>query len=400
VPSHRRADIRYGRDEPFLPYGRHSIDAHDIEAVVEVLNSDWLTTGPKVAEFEQRFAHVVGARQAVAVSSGTAALHAAMHAAGVRAGDEVIVPAMTFAASANAVVYQGGRPVFADVDPDTLLIDPVDVSTKISPRTRAILAVDYAGQPCDYVALRSIADANQLTLIADACHSLGGSLDGRPVGTLADLTAFSLHPVKHVTTGEGGMVTTDACDAAVHMRQFRNHGISRDSQQRAADGSWRYDIAELGYNYRLTDFQSALGISQLNKLPGWIARRQAIARRYDDLLSGFSAVESLKRIPGTEHAWHLYVIRLHGHDRSRLRGDVFRFLRARRIGVNVHYLPVHLHTFYRRRYGTYEGMCPHAEAAYEAILSLPIFPAMTDDQVDRVATSLNDALGDCSASAA
>ena len=372
-----------------LPYGRQWLDDDDIAAVVEVLHSDWLTTGPKVVEFERGFADFVGAREAVAVSNGTAALHAATYAVGIGPGDEVIVPPMTFAASTNCVVFQGGTPVFADVDPDTLLLNPAQVEAKITPRTKAIIAVDYTGQACDHDALRAVADRHGLVLVADACHALGGSYKGRPVGSLADLSTFSFHPVKHITTGEGGMVTTDASDLARRMRVFRNHGITTDHRQREQQGSWFYEMVDLGYNYRLTDIQCALGMSQLRKLPGWVARRQAIARRYDAAFAEISAVKRLGVRVDVSHAYHLYVIRLDLSQLRVTRAKVFAALRAEGIGVNVHYIPVHLHPFYRRRFGTGPGLCPVAEAAYERIISLPIFPRMSDDDVDDVVAAVH-----------
>lgn len=367
-----------------LPYGHQSIDDGDIAAVVEALRSEWLTTGPKVREFERAFAQAVGAGEAVAVSSGTAALHCAMAALGVGPGDEVIVPAMTFAASANCVVYRGATPVFADVDSDTLLIDPKDVEAKITPKTRAIIAVDYAGQPCDYDALRALAQRYRLALVADACHSLGGSYQGQPVGTLADLNIFSLHPVKSMTTGEGGMISCASFETAHAMRRFRNHGITSDHFQREQLGSWLYDMVELGYNYRLSDIQCALGLSQLQKLPQWVTRRRAIARRYDQAFQDCPAMRPLAVSPAVEHGYHLYVVQLHRDFLTVDRGAIFAALRAEGIGVNVHYLPVHLHPYYRETFATGPGLCPKAEAAYEKILSLPIFPAMTDRDVDDV----------------
>ena len=371
-----------------LPYGRQTIDEHDIQSVVEVLRSDWLTTGPKVREFEQAFARALGAGEAVAVSSGTAALHAAMHALGVGPGDEVIVPALTFAASANCVVYQGATPVFADVDSRTLLIDPKDVKAKITPRTRAVIAVDYAGQPCDYDALREITGRHDLALVADACHSLGASYKGRPVGTLADLNVFSLHPVKAMTTGEGGMITTESFEIAYRMRCFRNHGVTSDHDQREKQGSWLYDMVELGHNYRLSDVQCALGLSQLSKVSDFVARRRAIARSYDEVFSHMAGVRPVAVRPGLESAYHLYVVRLEQDFLSTDRKRVFAALRAEGIGVNVHYLPVYLHPYYRRRYGAAPGLCPQTEAAYDAILSLPIFPAMSDQDVEDVIQAL------------
>lgn len=370
--------------EERLPYGRQWLDEEDVAAVVEVLTSDWLTTGPKVSEFEQAFADFVGANEAVAVSNGTAALHAAMHAANVGPGDEVIVSPMTFAASANCVVYQGGTPVFADVDPDTLLIDPAQVEAKVTPRTKAVVAVDYAGQPCDYDALRAIVDHCDLALIADACHAVGGSYEGRPVGSLADLSTFSFHPVKHITTGEGGMITTDDAELAQQMRVFRNHGITTDHRQREKEGSWFYEMVDLGYNYRLTDAQCVLGLSQLRKLPEWVARRQEIAQRYDSVFVDLPAVEPLASRENVSHAYHLYIVKLDLQKLSVDRAQIFAALVAEGIGVNVHYIPVHLHPFYRTHFNTGLGLCPVAEKAYEQLITLPMFPRMSDEDVEDV----------------
>lgn len=376
-----------------LPYGRQWLDDDDIAAVVEVLRSDWLTTGPKVAEFERAFAQATGAQEAVAVTSGTAALHAAMFALGIGVGDEVIVPTMTFAASANCVVFQGGTPVFADIDPDTLLLDLDCVAACITPRTKAIIAVDYAGQPCDYAALRALAQQHGLALVADACHAIGGSYQGEPVGSLADLSTFSLHPVKHMTTGEGGMITTHDSTLAQHMRTFRNHGITTDHRQRQEQGSWFYEMVDLGYNYRLTDFQCALGLSQFRKLPAWVERRQAIARQYDDAFAEMPTVQPLTVRGDVSHAYHLYVVRFNLTDLHATRTELFAALRAEGIGVNVHYIPVHLHPFYRERFGTGPGLCPVAEAAYEAIVSLPMFPKISDADVMDVVAAIDKVTG-------
>jgi perosamine synthetase len=375
-----------------LPYGRQWIGDDDIAAVVEVLRSDWLTTGPTVDAFEQEFARSAGVPEAVAVSSGTAALHALMHAIGIGPGDEVIVPAMTFAASANCVVYEGGTPVFTDVAPDTLLIDPQLVEALITPRTKALMAVDYAGQPCDYDALQALADRHGLHLVADACHALGGTYHGRPVGGLAELSAFSLHPVKPITSGEGGVVTTADGELARRMRTFRNHGITTDHRQREQKGSWFYEMVDLGYNYRLTDLQCALGISQLRKLPIWVSRRREIAQRYDAAFSGQGSVSPLSTKDDVQHAYHLYVVRLDLDRIGMTQAAVFAALRGRGLGVNVHYVPVHLHPFYRRRFGTGPGVCPVAEAAYGRILTLPLFPSMTDDDVEYVIDAIGATL--------
>jgi len=375
--------------EKMLPYAQPWIDEADIQAVVKVLHSDWLTTGPKVVEFERAFADCVGAKQAVAVSNGTAALHATMDAIGIGPGDEVIVPAMTFAATANCVLFQGGIPVFTDVDPDTLLLDPTQVSEKITARTKAIIAVDYAGQACAYDELRAISKRHGLMLVADACHAMGGSYKGRSVGTLADLNTFSFHPAKHITSGEGGMVTTDDADLARQMRMFRNHGISSSPRQREQQGTWFYEMAYLGYNYRLSDVQCALGMSQLDKLASWISRRREIARRYDAAFNEVPAIAPLGKRTDVGHSHHLYVIKLDSTLLDATRDRVFAALRAEGIGVNVHYIPVHLHPHYRQRLGTAPGLCPVAERAYQHILSLPLFPRMSDEDVNDVVTAVS-----------
>jgi len=370
-----------------LPYGRQCIGKEDIENVVRVLNSDWLTTGPVVGEFEKAFAAFTDSANAVAVSNGTAALHAAMYALEIGPGDEVIVPAITFAATANCVVFQGGTPVFADVL-GSLLIDTKQVESKITPRTKAIIAVDYAGMPCDYDVLRDIADRHKLALVDDACHAIGGSYKGRKVGSLADLNTFSLHPVKHITTGEGGVITTENEVFAERMRIFRNHGITSDHRQREANGSWFYEMVDLGYNYRITDFQCALGISQLSKLPGWISRRQEIAGFYDSAFAEIPQVKPLPKNTDVSHAYHLYVIELNLEMLKVDRSAVFSALRAEGIGVNVHYVPVHLHPFYREKFNTKPGLCKTAETAYERIISLPVFPLMSNSDAEDVVNAV------------
>jgi len=399
-----------------IPYGKQYIEEDDIKAVVEVLKSDWLTTGPKVDEFEQAVAAYVGAKHAVAVSSGTAALHAAMFALGIGTGDEVIVPPMTFAATANCVLYQGGTPVFADVDPDTLLLDPEQVEAKITPMTRVIIGVDYAGQPCDWDRLREIADRYKLRPVSDGCHALGAEYKGKKVGSLADMTVFSFHPVKHITSGEGGMITTDDENLANRMRLFRNHGITSDFRDREIRGSWFYEMADLGLNYRLTDIQCALGLSQLQKLPEFLHRRREIAAKYDEALADISGIEplglrsdvlpaeqseekegapsdstpcSMLYAPCSLHAYHLYVVRLNPEiDRA----NMFNFLRKKDIGVNVHYIPVHLHPYYKNHLGTIVEECPVAEKAYEQIISLPMYPRMKNADQERVIEVLKEIL--------
>lgn len=374
--------------DTLLPYGKHSIDDEDIAAVVEVLKSGWLTTGPKVKEFEERFAEFVGAKHAVAISNGTTALHAATVALGISKGDEVIVTPLTFAASANCVLYQGGTPVFADVMPGSLLIDPEQVKRKLTSRTKAIIAVDYAGHPCDYDELRKLADTAGVKIIDDACHALGGSYKGRPVGTLADLNTFSFHPVKPLTTGEGGMITTDNEVFAKTMRTFRSHGIATDFREREKTGSHYYEMVSLGHNFRLTDIQCALGISQLKKLCDFTKRRHDIAALYDKSFASISYITPLSVSADVYHAYHLYVVRFDTKGLARTRDDIFAELRAKNIGVNVHYLPVHLHPYYRTTLGTEPGLCPVAESAYQEIITLPIFPGMTNED----ATDVVDAI--------
>jgi perosamine synthetase len=367
-----------------IPYGRQFLDEDDIAAVVAVLRSSHLTCGAAVPAFETAVAGYCGAAHGVAVSNGTAALHTAMAALSIGPGDEVIVPALTFAATANCVLYQNARPVIVDVTPDTLLMDPAAVERAITPKTRAVIAVDYAGQPCDYATLGAICRQHDLHLVADACHSLGGRDEqGRPVGTLARLTALSFHPVKHITTGEGGMVLTDDDALAARMRRFRSHGADADFATRQAGGAHRYAVVESGWNYRLSDIQCALGSSQLHKLPGFLDARRRIAARYDAAFSNCSFLSPLARRAGVSHAWHLYVVRLRGHAATH-RDAAYAALLEAGIGVNVHYPPLHLHPYFRRTLGTGPGQCPQAEAAGNSILTLPLHPGLTEDDIATV----------------
>lgn len=370
-----------------LPYGRQSIDRDDIRAVVEVLQGDWLTTGPAVDRFESALAERVQAPHAVAVANGTAALHAALAAGGIGPGDEVIVPAITFVASSNAAIYLGAKPVFADVCPQTLLIDCGDAARKITAATRAIIAVDYAGQPCDYAALKTLCDRHGLLLIADACHSLGGSIGRQPVGSLADMTCFSFHPVKPITSGEGGAITTAQPEFFQRLRQFRNHGIATDFRQRERAASHAYDMSTLGYNYRLTDIQAALAYSQLQKLDRFRDQRELLVQHYSQRLADLPLLQPLDRRPGTTHAWHLQVVRCQ-QELSDCRDALFTAMRSRGIGVNVHYRPVYQHSFYVEKFGARANHCPHAEQAYSQILTLPLFPSMVSADVDHVCQAL------------
>lgn len=366
-----------------LPYGKQTIDAADIQAVVDALSSPMLTTGPLVDQFENDFATATDSNHAIAVSSGTAALHGAMHAVGICEGDEVIVAAITFVATSNAVLYCGGKPVFADVEPDTLLIDVFDVERKITPRTKAIIAVDYAGQPCDYRELRALADRYGLHLIADACHSLGGSYHGRKVGSLADVSCFSFHPVKQITTCEGGMLTTNDTRWAERIGRFRNHGINASAEVRQQQNTHRYDMQSLGFNYRLSDLHCALGISQLKRLQPFVRRRQAIAEHYRQRLSDVEFVDLLVDRGDRSSGRHLVVTQWDECRTGVSRDAFYHHLRQRQIGVNVHYRPVYQNSFYVERFGQNET-CPNADKAYQQILSLPVFPTMTDAEVDFV----------------
>ena len=367
-----------------LNYGRASIDDSDVAAVARVLRSEWLTTGPEVERFEESLSAATGAREAIVVSSGTAALHAALHVLDLQPGDEVLVPAITFAATANAVRYVGARPVFVDVDPTTLLLDPASVAERITPRTRAIVAVDYAGQACDYAALDGLTRRHHLTLVADASHALGGAWRGRPIGSLAALTTFSFHPLKGITSGEGGAITTDDAPRAARLRAFRNHGI--DPQHRQSD-TFVYDQSELGYNYRLSDLACALGRSQLARLPWFIERRRHWAQQYRTALARIEGVSPLAVSAEVEHAWHLFVVRLPSAAWRVDRATLFQALRAEGIGVQVHYRPVYLHLDYQRQ-GERRGSCPRAEQAADEILSLPLFVDMAASDVADVIVAL------------
>lgn len=370
--------------ETLLPYGRQSVNEADIQAVVDVLRSDWLTTGPKVGEFEEAFAARVGAAHAVSFTSGTAALHAAAFAAGLTTGDEAITTPLTFVATANCVLYQGATPVFADVCSDTLNLDPEQIAKKITAKTRAILPVDYAGHPADLDPILKIASEGGLTVIEDACHALGAEYRGRAIGSIADMTVFSFHPVKHITTGEGGMVATNNARFAETLRRFRNHGISSDARQRQSAGQWHYEMVLLGFNYRLPDIACALGIEQLKRLDANLARRREIAAQYTTALRDIPGVIAPTVRVEANPAWHLYPIRLDLGRMTADRGQVFRALRAENIGVNVHYIPIHMHPYYRERFGFRGGEFPVAEDAYARLLSLPMFHAMTDQDVSDV----------------
>jgi perosamine synthetase len=379
--------------ETLLPYGRQAIEEADIQAVVDVLRSDWLTTGPKVGEFEEAFAARVQAKHAVSFSSGTAALHAAAFAAGLKTGDEAITTPITFAATANCVLYQGATPVFADVQADTLNLDPEQVERRITAMTKAIVPVAYAGHPADLDQIRQIAKRHGLIVIEDACHALGAEYQAARVGSIADLTVFSFHPVKHITTGEGGMATTSDPVLAETLRRFRNHGISSGARQRQSAGQWHYEMVLLGYNYRLPDIVCALGLEQLKRLDENLRRRREIAARYTAAFRGMTGIISPSVRAEANPAWHLYPIRLDLQKLSADRTQIFRALRAENIGVNVHYIPVHFHPYYRERFGYKGGEFPIAEDAYERLISLPMFHGMSDQDVDDVIQAVTKVAG-------
>lgn len=367
-----------------IPYGRQTIEEDDIQAVVDVLRSDYLTTGPKIAEFEKMVADYVGAKYAVAISNGTSALHAACFAAGIQPGDEVITTPLTFAASSNCVLYCGGTPVFADVDPKTYNIDPEDIRRKITDKTKAIIAVHLAGQPCDMDEIHKIAKEHDLLVIEDGAHALGSVYKGKKVGTLSDMTTFSFHPVKPITTGEGGMIVTDNEEFYQKMMLFRSHGITRDENLMTRnDGSWFYQQLDLGYNYRITDIQCALGCSQMKKLDRFLARRKEIVARYNEAFADCENIITPYQLPETESGWHLYIVQVKNCDRRK----VFEALREQGIAVNVHYIPVYMHPYYQE-HGYKDVHCRNAEEVYSHIISLPLYPTLMVEEQEYVIETL------------
>lgn len=372
----------------FLPYGKQYIDQDDIQAVLKVLQSDWLTTGPKVAEFECALAKRAGASYAVTFNSGTAALHAAYFAAGVGPGDEVITSPITFAATANAALFLGAKPVFCDIRKDTLNLDPSLIKRHINSRTKMLAPVDFAGHPADLDDIMEIAGQHGLVVVEDAAHALGALYHGRPVGSLADMTIFSFHPVKHITTGEGGAVVTNNQDYYEKMLAFRSHGMVRKKERLIEyHGPWYHEMQYLGYNYRITDIQCALGISQLKKLDSFLEKRRALADFYNRELSSLENLKLPVTIPRISPAWHLYVIRMKGN--NPLRRELYEALHVAGIGVQVHYLPVYWHPYYVKL-GYKKGLCPVAEDYYWRTLSLPIFPAMTVEDTARVTKEIKN----------
>jgi perosamine synthetase len=387
--SHAPAQTR----AEFLPFHAPAIGEEEVHAVVEVLKSGWLTTGAKVHDFEQQFREFVGSRHAVAVNSATAALHLALRAVGVGAGDEVIVPAMTFAATAEVVLYLNAKPVLVDCDPDTLNIDPQSIADALTPRTKAIVPVHFGGQPCDMTPILEIARSRDCKVIEDAAHALPAADRGKAVGTIGDITCFSFYATKTMTTGEGGMATTDNAEWAETMRMLSLHGISHDAWNRySAEGSWYYEVVSMGYKYNLTDIAAALGLEQLKKARAFAAARRRIAEAYTEAFAELPEIRPLFCADGKEHAWHLYVIQL---DLDRLTIDRRRFieeLRNHKIGCSVHFIPLHLHPFYRDNFGYRPEDFPRSLAAYERIVSLPIYPNMTSADVADVITAVRQVI--------
>lgn len=382
------------RETPIY-YGHQCISADDIAAVVQVLRSDYLTCGPAITELEQKLCKMTGAKYAVAVSNGTAALHAACYAAGLKKNDEVITTPLTFAASANCILYMGAKPVFADVNPDTYNINPESIEEHISKKTKAIVAVDFTGQATESDKIRAICKKYNLLLIEDGAHSIGTTYRNTPVGNLSDLTAFSFHPVKNVTGGEGGAVLTN--DESLYQRLilFRTHGITRNVKFmdfEIEQEDWYYQQIDLGYNYRLTDIQAALITSQLNKLEQFKLRRQKIVDKYNKAFANFKGIILQKEIPESDTARHIYLIQLDLDELSVGRREVFEALKAENVYCNVHYIPVYYFPYYQKL-GYKKGLCPCAEKLYERMLTIPLYPAMTDTDVDSVIAAVKKVVG-------
>lgn len=370
----------------FISYGRQSLDEEDIQAVIDTLRSPNLTQGPKIAEFERAIADYVETKYAVAFCNGTAALHGACYAAGIGEGDEVITTPITFAASANCVRYVGGTVVFADIDETTYNIDPNEIRKNITRQTKAIIPVDFTGQPVDIAEIMSIANEHNLVVIEDGAHSLGAKYKGRKVGTTAHMTMFSFHPVKPITTGEGGIIVTDNEEYYKKLLKFRSHGIEQVPYS-SEKGGWYYEMTELGYNYRMTDLQAALGVSQLKKLDSFIARRQEIAAIYTEAFKDVKGITIPKQLADTESGWHLYMVQLENTERK----QVFDEMRAANIGVHVHYIPVYWHPYYRDL-GYEKGLCPVAETWYEKALTLPVHPELTNDEIEKIIQTLKEVI--------
>lgn len=375
----------------FLPFHLPLIEEDDVGAVADVLRNGWLTTGPKVAQFEEEFARYIGSPQAIAANSGTAALHLALDAIGLDQDDEVLIPTLTFAATGEAVLYFRARPVLVDSSPGTFNLDPGRIERAITPKTKAIVPVHFAGRPCEMTSIREIAAHHHTAVVEDAAHALPAARDGQRVGTIGDITCFSFYATKTITAGEGGMATTANAEFAERMRMMRLHGISKDASKRyTAEGSWRYEILAPGYKYNLTDLQAALGLSQLTKCDAMWKRRCDLAARYTRMLSDLDAFETPADEPGVQHALHLYVILVNSGVLRIHRDAVIEELRKRGIGTSVHFIPLHMHSYYQDQWGYRAGDFPVAESYADRCISLPLYPAMSDEDVDMVVEALKD----------
>lgn len=370
-----------------IPYGHQTVDDEDVRAITDVLRSDWLTTGPKVPEFEHAVARYLGCRHAIAVNSGTSALDIAIQSLALEKESEIITSPFTFAATSNSILFNRLTPVYADIIPGTRNINPDDIIRKITAKTRAVLIVDYAGQPCDLAQIREICREHDLILIEDACHALGASYRQKKIGTLSAMTIFSFHPVKAITTGEGGMVVTDDDRYAEKMRLLRTHGIDRAlSPHRGPSVGWEYDMVALGRNYRITDIQAALGISQLKKLDAFVDRRNDLAQMYLDLLADCSFIELPESLDEIRHAWHIFTVLLKGADRN----TFFTYMRAHDVGVNLHYIPTYRLRYYRDHLPQNSSEFPVTEDVFHRIISLPLFPGLTEAQVHYIVETMKD----------
>jgi perosamine synthetase len=376
-----------------IPFFRPEIGEAEIEGVADVLRSGWLTTGSVTGEFEARFAEYVGAGHAVAVNSCTAALHLALAAAGVGPGDEVILPTMTFAATAEVAVHLGARPVLVDSEPGGLNLDPGRVADAIGPRTRAVMPVHYAGQAAEMDPILELARDEDVVVVEDAAHSLPAAYRGRTVGSIGDYTCFSFYATKTLTTGEGGMVTTDDAEAAARIRSLSLHGLNRDAWDRYLGGPWDYRVVAAGYKYNLPDTASAIGLAQLDRCEAMAEARARAAAAYRERLAGVDGVRPLRVLPDRRHAWHLFVVEVGVEGRTADRDEVIRRLAGDGIGTSVHFRPLHLHPYYRDSLSADPADYPVATAAFDRILSLPLFPSITEDQIDRVAAALEASLG-------
>lgn len=375
--------------ETFLPYGAQWLSEEEINEVVDSLKSDWITTGPKMRLFEEGFTNLTGAKHAIAVNSGTAALHISTSSIGIKPGDEVITTPLTFVASANCIVYRGGTPIFADIKKDTYNIDPNEIKKKITKKTKAIIPVHFAGQPCDMDEIGEIAQENNLYVIEDAAHAIDAEYKGKKIGNISDLTNYSFHPVKNITTAEGGMVTTNNDELSDKLLMFRTHGISRDAVKRfGKSGGFYYDMQYLGFRYNLSELHASLGIHQLNKLESFQKRRREIVKVYNRELQSIDEITIPFVKNDIKHSWHLYVIQIETKNLKVDRDYIFKALREENIGVNVHYIPVHYHSYYQEKFGLKKGILPNVEELFPRIISIPIFQKMSDDDIYDVINAL------------